>query len=101
MVTGTTGPYDDLTWNAPAVAMLMFEHGIHSRAALAKTLGINRASVNRTFDETWNGHAPSRMIAALCVRFRVPMNRLVVEPAVAVGRLKNKQVKSFSNRCAQ
>jgi hypothetical protein len=101
MVTGTTGPSDDLAWNASAVAMLMFEHGIHSRAALAKTLGSSRASVNRTFDDSWNGRATPRMIAALCVRFRVPMNRLVLEPAVAVARVKNRQVKRFSDRCAQ
>jgi hypothetical protein len=101
IVIKVTGEPESLTWNAESVAALMLQHHIRSRAALAKKLGMTRNSVNRTFDENWHGEANARLIARMAAHFGVPMSRLVVEPAVVIKRVNNRQVERISDRQTQ
>ena len=76
----------DLHWIPQAVANVLHNNNIHDRAELAKAIGISRATVYRVFNEEWAGRATIPILAAMACRFRVPIGRLVAEPALAGKR---------------
>ncbi|AZP80779.1 hypothetical protein [Mycobacterium avium] len=69
-----------LHWDADHVSRLMECRNIRNRRALAKELRRHPSGVYRAFDEDWSGGVSLDILAAMSVRFNVPVGWLVRDP---------------------
>lgn len=76
-------PSLEMYWIPDSISNILHANGIHTRDQLANALPVDRATVFRAFPtDTYSGRVRStKMLVAMAQTFRVPLNRLVVEPA--------------------
>lgn len=83
----TNSPFG-LVWLADSVANVMHRKGIKDRKHLAEVTELAHSTIYSTFDEDWSGQATTGVLARVAAVLNVPLNELVVEPAVQQRRLR-------------
>ncbi|OYN81874.1 hypothetical protein CG716_04915 [Mycolicibacterium sphagni] len=101
-VPTTTTSHTDYTirWIPQAVENLLHNNDIMTKAELASFLGVARSTVYKTFEDDWSGEVTTKMLAAMCSRFGVPMNRIATEPGRAAARPTRRRTAGVSVRLA-
>lgn len=73
-----------LEWRPESVVEVLLKNGVKNRNELAERLGplgINRATIYRTFEKDWTGRASDVVLTAMAYVFAVPLTLLVHEPS--------------------